>query len=257
MSWQYSRIDHLQPLACCVFCGRALKSLKGIIVTDGAHEAYAGPNCAKKHLGPPDERLLDVASLAILVVTAGDPNEAPLVTLEGLTSSPKFGVELRGKRSSIPLQPIDPVIQYLRLRYEAMPGFRYQKSQLLSEAYEAFQTDGALSEFLRKRVVGMMRSASEQRTVFCMQNVKHCIGFDHWLQEALLHTHVERRDFLEAMIYKLHSKWSLTPAQVSGINGWGHNLRKRIHDFPHLDTSLFDGILIPEFMRAKQPRSSD
>ena len=124
------------------------------------------------------------------------------------------------KATLVSIPGIDPVIQYLRLRYEAMSGFRYQKSVWLTEAYSAFQADGELDEFVRKRIAGTIRNAAEQKTVFSMRNIKHCIGFDHWLREAITHTQPDRREFLEAMIAKLHSRWCLTSGQIAGINSW-------------------------------------
>jgi hypothetical protein len=90
---------------------------------------------------------------------------------------------------------LDAVVQYLRLRYEAMSGFRYQRSTLLTEAYEAFQLAGELDEVLRRRVAGAMRSAAEQNTVFSERNIKHCIGFHYWLAAAIEHTAIDRREF--------------------------------------------------------------
>ncbi|WP_152994978.1 hypothetical protein [Pseudomonas aeruginosa] len=69
MTWSYLRRDFLPPLAICTFCRRPLHSEKGIVITDEVGtEAFAGPSCAKKHLGQPEERLLDVSRLALLVV---------------------------------------------------------------------------------------------------------------------------------------------------------------------------------------------
>ncbi|MDF9779151.1 hypothetical protein [Pseudomonas baetica] len=255
MGWHYARVDHLGAGASCIFCGRQLKSQKGIVITDGTEEAYAGPNCAKKHLGPPDERLLDVARLALLVVSDADPDDSSAIaTPEPLSDSgPGLGVETiptHAAPSSTrpPLPPLDAVIQYLRLRYEAMSGFRYQRSALLTDAYEAFQANGELDEVLRKRVAGSMRSAARQKSVFSERNIKHCIGLNYWLSEALQHIAEDRRDFLESMISKLHARWALTPTQIEGINKWFANVRKKVHGFPHLDVSIFDGVVVPDFM---------
>lgn len=252
MGWQYSRVDHLGAGASCVFCGRLLKSAKGIVITDGTEEAYAGPNCAKKHLGPPDERLLDVARLALLVVSDVDPDSPSdnAVPVPRSDSVPRSGTESSPHQppGRPPLPPLDAVIQYLRLRYEAMSGFKYQRSALLNDAYETFQASGELDEVLRKRIAGSMRSAAEQKTVFSERNIKHCIGLNYWLTEAIQHTATDRRDFLEAMVAKLHGRWALTPTQIEGINKWFANVRRRVHGFPHLDEKIFDGVVIPDFM---------
>jgi len=254
MSWQYARVDHLQPTASCLFCGRPLKSLKGIVITDGDQEANAGPNCAKKHLGAPEERLLDVARLAMLVVSDGDPGDdpAPATPASIPNPSPKPGIEGVAKPpvERSPLPPLDAVVQYLRLRYEVMGGFRFQKSALLTEAYESLRS-GELDEVLRKRVAATMRSAAENKTVFSERNIKRCIGLNHWLQEAIQSTPKERASFLQAMASTLQCRWCLSRGQLEAINKWGDNLRRRIHDFPHLDTSVFDGVVIPDFMVRK------
>lgn len=255
MGWHYARVDHLGAGASCIFCGRLLKSQKGIVISDGSMEAYAGPNCAKKHLGPPDERLLDVARLALLVVSDADPDDlSAIATPEPRSdSTPKSGFEPNPAHSDLsssrpPLPPLDAVIQYLRLRYEAMSGFRYQRSELLTEAYKEFQANGDLDDVLRKRVAGSIRSAAQQKSVFSERNIKHCIGLNYWLSEALHHIAEDRRDFLESMISKLHARWALTPTQIEGINKWFANVRKKVHGFPHLDVTIFDGVVVPDFM---------
>ncbi|MGF6282024.1 hypothetical protein ABH908_000489 [Pseudomonas frederiksbergensis] len=255
MDWHYARVDHLGAGASCIFCGRLLKSQKGIVISDGTQETYAGPNCAKKHLGPPDERLLDVARLALLVVSDADPDDPSTTAMPEprSDSSPMSGIESPPHNSAAapnrpPLPPLDAVIQYLRLRYEAMSGFRYQRSALLTEAYEAFQANGELDDVLRKRVAGSMRSAAQQKNVFSERNIKHCIGLNYWLSEALQHIAEDRREFLKSMISKLHSRWALTPTQIEGINKWFANVRKKVHGFPHLDVTIFDGVVIPDFM---------
>lgn len=252
MEWQYSRVDHLQPGACCLFCSRPLKSLKGIVITDGSREAYAGPNCAKKHLGAPEERLLDVARLAMLVVSDGDPSDEPLPVLPG-DPIPQSGSEANAPKATVeraPLPPLDSVVQYLRLRYEVMNGFKFQKSALLSEAYASLRS-GDLDETLRKRVAGTMRSANENGTVFSKRNIEHCIGLSFWINEALNNTPKDRASFLEAMANALHSRWSLSRGQLEAINKWGANLRRRVHGFPHLDIKIFDGVSTPDFMLQK------
>jgi len=143
---------------------------------------------------------------------------------------------------------LDSVAQYLRLRYEIMGSFKFHKSALLTEAYDSLKS-GDMDETLRKRVAGTMRSAGENRTVFSERNIKICVAMNHWLQEAIRETPKERAGFLQGMLSALHSRWFLTRKQLEGINRWGEGLRKRVHDFPHLDTSVFDGVVVPEFMQ--------
>lgn len=254
MAWHYSRVDHLVPTAVCFFCERPLRSAKGIVITDGVKEAYAGPNCAKKYLGAPEERLLDVARLALLVVSEGDPGESSGTAPQPNPTTPD-PVPQRGTGSSsttpvarAPLPPLDSVAQYLRLRYEIMGAFKFHKSALLTEAYDSLKS-GEMDEILRKRVAGTMRSAAENQTVFSERNTKICVAMNHWLQEAVRETPKERAGFLQGMLSALHSRWFLTRKQLEGINAWGEGLRKRVHDFPHLDISVFDGVVVPDFMQ--------
>lgn len=251
MAWHYSRVDHLVPTAVCFFCERPLRSSKGIVITDGEKEAYAGPNCAKKHLGAPEERLLDVARLALLVVSEGDPSDTALLPADSTPDpTPQRGTEKSVSTPAVraPLPPLDSVAQYLRLRYEIMGSFKFHKSALLTEAYDSLK-GGDMDETLRRRVAGTMRSAAENRTVFSERNIKICVAMNHWLQEAVRETPKERAGFLQGMLSALHSRWFLTRKQLEGINRWGEGLRKRVHDFPHLDTSVFDGVVVPEFMQ--------
>lgn len=248
--WRYLRIDHLAPAAVCIFCHRPLRSARGIVITDGVQEAFAGPNCAKRMLGNPEERLLDVTRLALLVVSDQDPG-APLASKAPPHDLiPQNGAE-EGNRPPRPaLPPLDEVIQYLRLRYEFMTAFRFHKSKLLTEAYEQFRATGQLSDLQRRRVAGAIRNAAEQQSVFSVDNVMHCIGVDHWLKEAVEHTPADRREFLDAMRRKLHRNWCLSVGQLEAINKWGARLRLQVHSFPHLNIDVFQQVHVPPFMQS-------
>ncbi len=254
--WHYSRVDYLGPHAICIFCNRLLRSRKGIVISNGSEEAFAGPNCAKKMLGPPEERLLDVTRLALLVVSDDDPTLPPAPsTLPSLKSVPQLGsVPKTQVQVRSPLPPLDKIVQYLRLRCEFMSEFAHHRSQILTQAFDAYTRTGQLDEADRKRVAGTIRNAGEQNTVFSEANVMRCIGVNHWLREALENTHADRREFLTAMLNKLHSQWHLTEAQLSAVNRWGEWLRKKVHSFPHLDTQVFNGVVVPEFMKSKGQR---
>ncbi|QIZ22359.1 Hypothetical protein (plasmid) [Pseudomonas putida] len=250
--WQYSRVDHLRPQAVCFFCNRPLRSLKGIVITDGTLEANAGPNCAKRMLGPPEERLLDVSRLALLVVSDSDfDTDSPTLDAAAASTPQLVSVSQAALPNRGPLPPLDRLIQYLRLRYECMGEFSHHRSSLLNDAYDAFTLHGELSEEQRKRVAGTIRNAAELNLIFSEANVKRCIGLNHWLHEAVAHTHSDRRGFLEAMLRKLHSQWFLTAGQIAAVNKWGKQLRKRVHTFPHLDTEAFVGVRLPSFMQSK------
>jgi hypothetical protein len=251
--WRYSRVDYLGPHAECIFCNRLLRSRKGIVITNGVDEAFAGPNCAKKMLGPPEERLLDVTRLALLVVSDDDPTSPAVAsTLAGLSSNPHLGSAPKTQdQARSPLPPLDKIVQYLRLRCEFMVDFAHHRSQILTQAFDAYSRTGQLDDADRKRVAGTIRNAGEQNTVFSEANVMRCIGINHWLREALENTQADRREFLTSMLNKLHSQWHLTEAQLAAVNRWGEWLRKKVHSFPHLDTQVFNGVVVPEFMKSK------
>lgn len=252
--WQYSRVDHLGPAAVCVFCNRALRSSKGIVISNGDQEAFSGPNCAKKMLGLPVARLLDVTLFSLLVVSDEAPAESCVDTskCEARASVPQKSSDLPGTPTTrSPLPPPDRIVQYLMLRCELMKEFQYHKSKLLAEAYESYTTTGSIDEASRKRLAGTIRSAAENYTVFSEENVKRCIGVNHWLHEALEYTKPDRRGFLLSMLDRLHRQWCLSSSQLNAINNWGAGIRKLVHSFPHLDTESFAGIVIPDFM---QPR---
>ncbi|WP_370601787.1 hypothetical protein [Pseudomonas nitroreducens] len=255
MTWSYLRRDFLPSDATCVFCHRPLHSEQGIVIADGdGTEAYTGPSCAKKHLGQPEERLLDVTSLALLVVAdepaAADPASAPTPSQN---SVPNDGAESKARTATSrpPLPPLDAVVQYVRFRCELMTDFKFAVSKTLKQAHDEYKATGAISEGVEKMVAGAMRNASTDNTVLSPANVKLCIGFDHWLKEAVQYTSVERREFLESMLFSLHRYWSLSAGQIAGINKWGAHVRKRHDDFPLLDENVFAGVVLPDFMRRK------
>lgn len=255
MSWSYLRRDFLPSQSNCVFCHRPLHSEKGIVICDvtGA-EAFAGPGCAKKHLGLPEERLLDVTRLALLVVAAGPADsttEPPLAARQAQNTGDDSPSAPQAPRP--PLPPIDEVVQYIRFRCEAMTNFKFAVSKVLKEAHDSFVASGQISDGLRKQIGGSMRNAGTQSSVLSLANVKRCIGVEHWLSEAVQHTQVERREFLVRMLAHLHRYWMLSPNQMAAINRWGENIRRRVDDFPMLEEAAFEGVTLPEFMQRKAP----
>lgn len=251
MTWSYLRRDFLPPLAICTFCRRPLHSEKGIVITDEVgSEAFAGPSCAKKHLGQPEERLLDVSRLALLVV-ADEPAQHNESAPTSASPAPEIGAGSSPTSSPQrpPLPPIDEVVQYVRLRCEAMNGFKFAVSKVLKLAHDEYKQSGEIEDDLRKQIGGAMRNAAANKSVLSPINVKRCIGLNHWLVEAVQHTNKDRREFLEQMQSHLHRFWMLTPKQMAAINRWGEHIRKRIDDFPLLDEEAFSGITLPEFMQ--------
>jgi hypothetical protein len=254
MTWSYLRRDFLPSDATCVFCHRPLHSEQGIIIADrDGTEAFTGPSCAKKHLGQPEERLLDVTSLALLVVADEPAAAADPVSTPSQKSDPNDAAKSKAPAATSrpPLPPLDAVVQYVRFRCEVMTDFKFAVSKTLEQAHDEYKATGAISEEVEKMVAGAMRNATADKTVLSPANVKLCIGFEHWLKEAVQHTSVDRREFLESMLSTLRRYWSLSSGQVRAINKWGEHIRKKNDDFPHLDEDVFARVVLPDFMRRK------
>lgn len=260
MEWAYGRVDFLPPGgAQCCFCHRPLRSQKGIVVVDQhGTEAFAGPSCAKRELGPPDERILDVARLALLVVQADDKQPLPppkpqrSAPAAGADPAPEMGGE---KRPAGAIPPIAPQVQYLRLRYEIMGRFKRHVSTAMRAAYSNLQAFGELDADSHRMLAGLMRRAEAENSIYSDRNVRRCIGFEHWLMVAMEQTRPDRRDFLVRMLDRLHSEWMLTEGQVNAINKWGEGIRKVAHDFPVLDVKAFSGVKRPDFLKQPRPQS--
>lgn len=257
MEFGYLRVDFL-PVngADCVFCHRHLRSAKGIVVVDRQGvEYFAGPSCAKRELGPPDERILDVARLALLVVA----DIAAAAPVNGAAPKPvSSNQKLSDGRPSIAPSPspaaIPVEVQYLRLRFEAMGRFKGNVSQVMRNAYQTLQELGELDAQASKFLSGLIRNACDNNTIFSPNNIRRCIGIEHWLQVALEQTKPDRRTYLNSMLDKLHRTWMLTEGQISAINRWGEGIRRVTHDFPVLDVKAFSGVKRPDFMNRSIPR---
>lgn len=255
--WQYLRIDRLPAGSRCTFCNRELRSGKGIVVADetGA-EFFSGPSCAKAHIGESEERILDVSRIALCVVVKAvkaPPVKRPTPTTPAPDPLPNIGSETERRP---PPPPLDRVETYVRLRNEMMAGFRFQASAVLKEAHQELLSSGSLSEESKTRISGLMRNAHRDNTVFSDDNVRRCIAMDFWLRVALENTNANRREYLSAMLSVLHSRWWLSPGQISGVNKWGDNVRKTVDDFPLLDADVFAGVVTPEFMNQKSKKTT-
>ena len=256
--WSYSRIDRLPKEARCEFCHRALTRPKGIVIVDEEGvESYAGPNCAKKRLGDPDERLLDVSRYALMVVAADETVETAAAQEAVQPAKRPKPVPQEGAPQRAAPAPVDSINLYVRLRAEHLKAFKGNTYKVLSDAYTELTEAGEISQKNRKLVGALIRNANEANTVFSEQNVKRCLGLEFWLQEAIEHTQEGKRDYLESMLKTLHSIWSLSAKQLAGINGWGNTIRKKNEDFPLLDTTIFDGIVVPDLLRRSRKKPQE
>lgn len=255
MEFGYSRVDFL-PLngADCVFCHRHLRSAKGIVVIDHLGvEYFAGPSCAKRELGNPDERILDVARLALLVVAEEVANKVSKTPIDN-SASPGADLPDKPKASPASLPIIAPEVQYLRLRYEAMGRFKGNVSQVMRAAYATLQDQGELDVHSSRLLTSLIRKSGAENTIYSDRNIRRCIGVEHWLLVALEQTKPDRRTYLNLMLDKLHNGWMLTEGQLSGINRWGEGVRRVTHDFPVLDVRVFVGVTKPDFLIRPKPR---
>lgn len=238
--WTYSRIDRVEiGVVHCTFCNRALGSGRvTVIVDEGGLEAFVGPACARKHLGPKQEALLDLSAIAMRVITKPE-NTSPSVD-PGMERKQSRGP---GIPHTAPEQ--DNVLRYLQLRVEHMAGFTGSSIDKLRECHARALEPGGLPDEMRAFVTRLMSNSSNGNTIYALRNVEQCIGMAYWLKVAIKVTKVERRDFLEAILKSLHEKWRLSDKQIHGINRWGDSIRKSITDFPTLDASTFDGVVRP------------
>ncbi|MAG65037.1 MAG: hypothetical protein CMK74_04080 [Pseudomonadales bacterium] len=262
MGWSYARVDFLPDGAYCIFCGRELKTKKGIVVrqSDG-REAFSGPGCAKSKMGDPKERLLDVASMALLVVEgrrgevarSGPSSAASPAQQNELRPEP--GDETNAPSPSPPPTHL-PAVEYLRLRYEVMGDFNGNVTAVMRQAYWDFSRNGVLSPDAEGLLLGVMRKSAIDNSVFSDRNIRRCIGLEYWLKLALQNTRPDRRDYLNSMLDTLHYEWSLSPGQIDAINKWGKGLRKTLPSFPKLSNKSFAGVRRPDFMiRNREARS--
>lgn len=241
-TWTYARIDRIESgVVHCAFCNRGLRSGRVIVICDElGKEAYAGPACAKKHVGTPTEQILDLSRMAMLIVLKGEEVRsqavgAALKDEAPTTTQPRVVLE------------VDEAVNYLRLRAEHMPGFAGNATQRLREIHEQLSTDEGLSDSARLYVERLIAKSRADNSIYSIRNVERCIGAAHWLKVAIEHTKPDRREFLEKMHKSLLDHWRLSTKQIEGVNKWGEGVRKQLADFPVLDTMTFEGVQTPRF----------
>lgn len=245
MQWTYARIDRVESgLVHCVFCNRALRSGRLIVLRDeSGGEAYAGPACAKKHVGAPTEPILDLSKMAMLLVVKLDEPDEP---------DEQGGDSPSGKKSSsrgVKTQSLerDDVVHYLRLRVEHMPGFSGNATQRLREYHSQLQNPGQLGENERIYVERLMGKSKAANSIYSLRNVERCIGAAYWLRIAIEQTKQDRREFLEKMLRSLCENWRLSTKQIDAINRWGEGVRRSVSNYPVLDVAVFEGVQAPRF----------
>lgn len=246
--WTYTRIDRIEGKEVhCVFCNRPLRSGRVLVVKDSEGvEAYAGPTCAKKHVGSPTEQLLDLSKMAMLLV-AKSPDQKS--TPASAPAEPDCGEVQSAKQVSPPRTQLDAddVVNYLRLRAEHMPDFTGHATARLREFHSQIDSEPGLSADARLYTERLMSKAKAANSIYALHNIEKCIGAAFWLRLAIEHTKPDRREFLETMLRSLHENWKLSFGQIQAVNKWGDGVRKQVRDFPVLDTSAFSGVQAPRF----------
>lgn len=240
--WTYARIDRVESGEVhCVFCNRALRSGRLIVIQDEAGmEAFAGPACVKKHVGSPTEPILDLSKMAMLLVRKE-------VGVRPIASDSVDDVDRAIPNERRQLKEVDEVASYLRLRAEHMPGFSGNATQRLREFHDQLVSDDGLTDSARLYVERLLAKSNAANTIYSARNVERCIGAAYWLKVAIEQTKPERREFLDKMLHSLREHWRLTSKQLEGINKWGEGVRKKTLAFPVLDASAFDGVQVPRF----------
>lgn len=248
--WTYARIDRIESGEVhCIFCSRPLRSERLLVIKDEyGIEAYAGPACAKKHLGSPSEPLIDLSRIAMLVACK-EPQIEPTEPSEPSENKQK---KLGHRISHL---EVDEPAHYLRLRVEYMDGFTGNANQRLRELYQGLNSASGLSEDGRLYIERLLAKSNANNLIYSYRNVERCIGAAYWLNIAIQHTNPDRRGFLEQMARSLREHWRLSVKQIEAINRWGVGIRKVIQTFPALDSSAFEGVVAPRFVQTQNSGS--
>jgi len=246
--WTYARIDLLDSsIAHCIFCNRALKSAKAVILADSdGNEAVAGATCAKKVLGKPAFQLIDHSKLAMLVVISGPEQDLPPSATSG-----RLGAK---KPASATRDQVDPEVEYLRLRVEALAGFAGNVTQRLRALYDGMLAARKLDADGRRYVEHLMTKTSVECSIYALANVKRCVAIAYWLRVAIKHTPQGKRAFLQGLDDQLKEKWRLTSGQIEALNKWGSRIKHSKLQFPVLDAAAFADVKTPYFVAASKER---
>lgn len=252
--WTYARIDRNElGQVHCVFCNRPLRSGRLIVLRDDSGaEAYAGPSCAKTHLGAPSEPVLDLSKMALLLVVRG---EVPVRGGSGSNPDDDPKRPEGGRQRSAAMAEPDEVADYLRLRVEHLQGFTGNATQTLRDFHKQLSSEAGLDPDSRLYVERLLAKSKKANTIYSYRNVERCIGASHWLRVAIENTKPERREFLERLLSSLREYWRLTPKQIEAINRWGDGVRKTIKDYPVLDVDAFSGVQAPRIAQSQNSSS--
>lgn len=248
--WTYARIDRVESgMVHCEFCNRALRSGRLIVVRDeSGAESYAGPACARKHLGGITEATVDLSRLAMALVVQGDEDgEATLEKSPSKRKVKKTSTTLRIER--------DIVVQYLQLRAEHMEGFAGSSTQRLREYHSQLQSSAGIGSSERLYVERLMAKSKASNSIYSLANVEKCIGAAYWLRIAIESIKPSRREFLEKILRSLREHWRLTPKQIEAVNRWGEGVRRVVPTFPALDAAAFEGVTAPRFASSQKSES--
>lgn len=249
--WTYARIDRFESGEVrCVFCNRALRSGRLIVLQDEiGDEAYAGAACAKKHVGAPSLALLDLSKIAMKLIVKEVQADPPRIEDPRPKPSPST------KAASATLEQRDDVAHYILLRFEHMPGFAGCVTERLRDFYAQLHSADGLGEKERLYVVRLLTKAKSANSIYSLSNVERCIGAAYWIGVAIEHTKADRQEFLKGMLRSLREHWRLSAKQIEAVNRWGDGVRRALSDFPKLDPLAFSGVQAPRFS-ANQNKTS-
>jgi len=252
--WTYARIDRNElGQVHCVFCNRPLRSGRLIVLRDDSGvEAFAGPSCAKTHVGAPSEPILDLSRMAMLLVVRG---EAPVRGGGGNDPDDDMQRPEPARPRPVSKNKPDEVADYLRLRVEHMQGFAGNATQTLREFHRQLDSEAGLESDARLYVERLLAKSKKANTIFSHRNVELCIGAAYWLRVAIENTKPERREFLERLLSSLQEYWRLTSKQIEALNRWGEGVRKTIKDYPILDVGAFNGVQAPRQAQSQNSSS--
>lgn len=224
--YRVDRIDFVSGTSICHFCRRPLKRRVAYVLIDSrGQEVCCGSTC--------------------LVTRANFPRnvECPDFTRASM-DVPKDGyggdVRRRGGPGAVGgtlgkhKRPEMSPEEYLRLRYEKLPGFKGVRIKTLDYVYEKL-VSGSLLQSDREAVQRFIAKVRQDRPEYSPENLAACYAYYYWLTVALDHIPNEKRGFLYGMIERLKKHLFLTNSQVEGLNHW----LAKIPSVPLLDPSLF------------------
>lgn len=223
------RVDFIEK-GNCRFCDRELKSRIAFVLVEESTggEVYCGPTCLTKHAHlDPKVSYPDFTKASPDPV--GDENDD-----EGAGSGPLPPNREKRPRKYSAKKVGQEDVEYLRLRYEKLAGFKGMRLQGLDSVYVRYRS-GELSEDDRKYLANLIRKVRIERPEFSPENLATCYAYHFWLTVALNALPESKRGYFTGLLESLKKRQRLTISQIEGANNW----LRTIAGVPTLDPEAF------------------